>query len=104
MLVLIGSPALSDFRLQQIEKQLGSLLPGLSGLKATYIHFARTECDLSTEEQAQLAQLLDYGKKVRISYLMGRKSLSCHGLALYLPGRVRPQISFITVALQPFTV
>lgn len=91
MLVLTGTPALSDFRLQQLEKQLGSLLPGLAALKATYIHFARTECDLSSEEQAQLSQLLDYGESRQEQIPEGQKIL-----VIPRPGTISPWSSKAT--------
>ncbi len=91
MLVLTGSRALSDFRLQQLEKQLGSLLPGLVALKATYIHFARTECDLSAGEQAQLSQLLEYGEGSQEQIPEGHRIL-----VMPRPGTISPWSSKAT--------
>ena len=60
MLVLPGAPALSDFRLSALLRQMRQLLPDLSALNARYLHIVELEAELSEEQRRVLEALLDY--------------------------------------------
>lgn len=61
MLTLRGAPALSDFRLAKLLTQLQSHQPGVSAVRAWYIHFADVDGELSPDHQTVLSSLLEYG-------------------------------------------
>src|SRR5690554_4819233 len=61
MLILRGSSALSDFRQQAIANKLSSLVPTVSGVSATFVHFVKLGAELTATERVQLEQLLEYG-------------------------------------------
>jgi phosphoribosylformylglycinamidine synthase len=61
MLHLRGCPALSDFRLQQLQQQITGQVPLLTGLHAEYLHIAELDEALSGHERGVLEQLLTYG-------------------------------------------
>ena len=63
MLILTGSPALSDFRLQKKRDQLRECIPGLRSLQATYVHFVDLESELEASQRTVLDSLLDYGEE-----------------------------------------
>ncbi len=61
MLILRGSPALSDFRLTRLRERLLEAVPEVAGLSAEHVHFVDLERPLDEAEQQVLARLLDYG-------------------------------------------
>jgi len=61
MLYLRGCPALSDFRLHKLLRQLQECVPEVAGLSADYLHIVELEERLSGEEQHILDRLLTYG-------------------------------------------
>ncbi len=61
MLILRGAPALSDFRQQAVSQQLTSLVPSVSGVFATHVHFVELAGELDATEHSALTQLLTYG-------------------------------------------
>lgn len=63
MLILRGTPALSEFRIQKLLHELNELGLNVSQVHAEYVHFVDTHRDLSQEEHSVLAQLLTYGPK-----------------------------------------
>jgi phosphoribosylformylglycinamidine synthase len=63
MLVLIGSPALSEFRLTKKLEELQSVMPGLQSLEASYVHFVELEEELEAGQMSVLEKLLDYGEE-----------------------------------------
>jgi phosphoribosylformylglycinamidine synthase len=65
MLILTGSPALSDFRLQKKRDQLQELVPELRSLNATYVHFVALESELDSTQRSVLDSLLNYGEEQR---------------------------------------
>ena len=63
MLVLRGAPALSDFRLQKIIKQLSVQGINVTTLTTEWVHLVDLEEELNNEQLGTLYQLLVYGPK-----------------------------------------
>lgn len=63
MLVLRGAPALSDFRLQKIIKQLSVQGINVTTLTTEWVHLVDLEQELNNEQLGTLYQLLVYGPK-----------------------------------------
>jgi phosphoribosylformylglycinamidine synthase len=61
MLILRGAPALSDFRLQKLNRRLSQQLDAPVEILAEFIHFADVDQALDEPELAILEQLLRYG-------------------------------------------
>ncbi len=61
MLSLRGAPALSDFRLQKLQRRLSGSLGRTVGVYAEFMHFAELEQSLSADESAVLDRVLRYG-------------------------------------------
>jgi phosphoribosylformylglycinamidine synthase len=61
MLILRGAPALSDFRLDKLQRKLHALDPSIGKLSAQFIHFAEVEASLNIDEAKVLKSLLQYG-------------------------------------------
>lgn len=61
MLILPGSPALSDFRLEKLKLTLHDIVPDLRALSANFVHLAAVDGALTEDEKAVLDQLLHYG-------------------------------------------
>ncbi|MBV8495379.1 MAG: phosphoribosylformylglycinamidine synthase, partial [Gammaproteobacteria bacterium] len=61
MLQIPGSPALSAFRLAKLLDRLKGLDGAVTGLAASFMHFADLERPLSARERGVLARLLTYG-------------------------------------------
>ena len=61
MLKILGTSALSDYRLNQLLTQLKSLNPAVSTLSARFVHFVDAENGLGNQEQQVLNSLLNYG-------------------------------------------
>ncbi|MES9962101.1 MAG: phosphoribosylformylglycinamidine synthase [Candidatus Sedimenticola sp. 20ELBAFRAG] len=61
MLSLRGAPALSDFRLQKLQRRLSGSLDRTVGVYAEFMHFAELEQSLSADESAVLDRVLRYG-------------------------------------------
>ena len=66
MLQLRGNPALSPFRLQKLTSALQAHVPGVEHVYAEFVHFADLEQRLSSEEEALLGRLLEYGPKLEV--------------------------------------
>jgi len=61
MLILPGSSALSDFRVQKLLSRVQKLETAVVGLSAEFIHFADLSADLNDSEHQLLERLLTYG-------------------------------------------
>ncbi len=61
MLTLRGAPALSDFRLNKLERRLTEAVGHPIGLYAEFVHFAELNQSLNGDEQAVLTRVLRYG-------------------------------------------
>ncbi len=61
MLIILGSSALSQFRIERLLAQLKAVESGISGLSARFIHFVDMANALSDSELALLSELLAYG-------------------------------------------
>ena len=65
MLVLRGTPALSDFRTDKLLGQFASLSLPVTQIYAEFMHFAHLDADLSAQEHNVLQQLLTYGPEIQ---------------------------------------
>jgi len=63
MLLIPGSPALSDFRLRKLLNTLQNAVPQVQRLESRYMHFADLAADLTAPEQQVLKSLLTYGPR-----------------------------------------
>ena len=61
MLILTGAPALSEFRLAQLESSIRARVAAVTGLDARFLHFVDVERTLTVDEAAVLDSLLRYG-------------------------------------------
>jgi phosphoribosylformylglycinamidine synthase len=61
MLTLRGAPALSEFRLDKLRRQLTDLLGARPTLSAAFMHFVDTDDAIDGEQRATLDRLLQYG-------------------------------------------
>ncbi|MET0047927.1 MAG: phosphoribosylformylglycinamidine synthase [Sedimenticola sp.] len=61
MLSLRGAPALSDFRLQKLQRRLAEVLGRPISVYAEFMHFAELEQSLTDDESAVLDRVLRYG-------------------------------------------
>ena len=68
-LKLPGRRALSEFRLSKLLHQAKQRLPGLTGVRTQYWHFAKLRRPLSDSESATLHALLTYGPAAREEHL-----------------------------------
>src|SRR6187402_310650 len=72
MIVIPGRAALSAGRLAKRLSKIQSQNPGLTALRARFVHFVDLACaELSTDEQLLLERLLDYGPRDAHSALSG---------------------------------
>ena len=67
MLILRGSPALSNFRLQKLRQELTGAGVPVSELSAIFVHVAETERELDAKERSILEQLLTDRKSTRLN-------------------------------------
>ena len=65
MLVLRGTPALSDFRIEKCLAQFAEQSLPVSGIYAEYAHFVMVSKPLSEQEHSILAKLLTYGPTIQ---------------------------------------
>ncbi|CAH0992637.1 Phosphoribosylformylglycinamidine synthase [Sinobacterium norvegicum] len=63
MLILPGTSALSEFRIQKLLARIQQQVESVSSLYAEFVHFADVEGELSSEHYQTLEQLLTYGPK-----------------------------------------
>ncbi len=71
MLILRGSPALSNFRLQKLRQDLAAAGLPVRALGADFVHLTEVEGELDPAGQAVLRQLLTYGPKRDASPVTG---------------------------------
>src|SRR5512145_1049085 len=91
MLVLRGSTALSQFRIEKLLRSVHALCPKVSALTAHYVHLVDTQDDLNEAERQVLDRLLDYGP-------LGQDAPSHASLLLVVPrpGTISPWSSKAT--------
>jgi phosphoribosylformylglycinamidine synthase len=75
MLSLLGAPALSQFRLDQLLGTVREAHPDISGLTARFVHFVDISRPLSEAELELLDRLLTYGPRLRLSDERGQPLL-----------------------------
>lgn len=91
MLILRGSPALSPFRLQKLQRDLAGAGVPVRAAGAEFVHVVETEGDLGKGDRAVLEQLLTYGPR--------REAGPVEGLELVVaprPGTLSPWSSKAT--------
>src|SRR5882757_4285931 len=66
MFSLLGAPALSQFRLDELLRSLQARDPRVSGLTSRYIHFADVPQTLDENELELLGKLLTYGPRAHL--------------------------------------
>jgi phosphoribosylformylglycinamidine synthase len=91
MLTLRGAPALSDFRLQKLERHLSALTGRVVRVYAEFMHFADLARELTPDEGAVLGQLLRYGPS-----LAGHAPDGALVLVVPRPGTISPWSSKAT--------
>jgi phosphoribosylformylglycinamidine synthase len=91
MLSLRGSAALSQFRLDKILTNIQTSVPRITHLYAEFWHFAWSESQLSTDQQAVLEQILTYGPKMTAETPSGQPFL-----VVPRPGTISPWSSRAT--------
>ncbi|HEX7047601.1 MAG TPA: phosphoribosylformylglycinamidine synthase [Gammaproteobacteria bacterium] len=62
MLILRGSRALSDFRIDKLLERARESVPGLAGIETRFIHLADTDGELPATQRDVLEKLLTYGE------------------------------------------
>ncbi|NBW88118.1 MAG: phosphoribosylformylglycinamidine synthase, partial [Planctomycetia bacterium] len=91
MLILRGSPALSPFRLQKLQRDLAGAGVPVRAAGAEFVHVVETDGDLGKGDRAVLEQLLTYGPR--------REAGPVEGLELVVaprPGTLSPWSSKAT--------
>ena len=73
MLKIIGTAALSDFRLTQLLLQLQAAVADITAVSAQFVHFVHVEQDLTEQEQKVLNRLLSYGYTTPVAALTGEQ-------------------------------
>jgi phosphoribosylformylglycinamidine synthase len=91
MLVLRGSAALSQFRIEKLLRSVQTRCPRVSALSASFIHLVDLGSELSAEEHSVLERLLDYGGSS--SAVQGGESLL---FVVPRPGTISPWSSKAT--------
>ena len=92
MIQLLGSPALSGFRLQKLLEKVQASYPEVDGIAAHYIHFVDVEEDLSVQEMATLESLLTYGPRAQKHEIASRHTF----VVCPRPGTISPWSSKAT--------
>jgi phosphoribosylformylglycinamidine synthase len=91
MLKILGSRALSHFRVERLLAALRTRLPTVRAISARFIHFVACERVLSAQEDEQLRQLLTYGDPITDADNRGELML-----VIPRPGTVSPWSSKAT--------
>lgn len=71
MLILRGSPALSDSRLKNLLSEFRSLKLPVAEVSADFVHVVNVSSELSAEEESVLAKVLEYGPKREVREVEG---------------------------------
>jgi phosphoribosylformylglycinamidine synthase len=85
MLSLRGAPALSEFRLNKLQRRLAETLDGNVEVYAEFMHFAELEQSLNDQEMGVLQQVLKYGPS-----LPGHEPEGSLLLVVPRPGTISP--------------
>ncbi|HEX2854745.1 MAG TPA: phosphoribosylformylglycinamidine synthase [Opitutaceae bacterium] len=91
MLILRGSPALSQFRLQKLLESLVTAGIPARAISAEFVHVAETAADLTAAEQTVLEKLLTYGPSRAAAAVEG-----CLQVVAPRPGTISPWSSKAT--------
>ncbi len=90
MLKLLGSSALSDFRIRPLNFQLRDIEGGVTLLNARFIHFVDVGGGLKDQELAILSQLLSYGTDVVKQEPVNKSKLEEKWLVVPRAGTISP--------------
>ncbi len=91
MLILRGSPALSDSRLQKLLADFRSANIPVSAIAADFTHIVDLDSPLTTEESDVLSRVLEYGPKRTVKNVTGSLFVVCPR-----PGTISPWSSKAT--------
>ncbi|MFK5949164.1 MAG: phosphoribosylformylglycinamidine synthase [Methylococcales bacterium] len=91
MLKIVGTPALSEHRLNQLLKQLKQIDNSISAVSTKFVHFVETDRTLTTKETNTLERLLCYGYTQSLIEMQGYKFL-----VVPRPGTISPWSSKAT--------
>ncbi len=75
MLKIIGTSALSHFRINKLLAELQLIVPEIKSVKAQFIHFVDLEHDLNQDQAGILQQLLTYGAEQMVEPISGQRLL-----------------------------
>jgi phosphoribosylformylglycinamidine synthase len=92
MLVLRGSAALSQFRIEKLLRTLQNRCPDIGSLRAQYVHLVHLSGALTEDEQQRLESLLDYDVRNAPTATSASKVL----LVVPRPGTISPWSSKAT--------
>ena len=91
MLILRGTPALSDFRLQKLSSDFKAAGLPVATVYAEFLHVVDLSADLSADEKVTLEKVLHYGPMREVKALEGELFVVCPR-----PGTISPWSSKAT--------
>jgi phosphoribosylformylglycinamidine synthase len=95
MICLRGSAALSQFRIEKIQKNLSGICPNIQHLYAEFWHFSWVNAELTAQQQDTLKQILTYGPTMQVEEPQGE-----YFLVLPRIGTISPWASRATDIVQ----
>ncbi len=95
MICLRGSAALSQFRIEKIQKNLSGICPNIQHLYAEFWHFSWVNAELTAPQQDTLQQILTYGPTMQVEEPQGE-----YFLVLPRIGTISPWASRATDIVQ----
>jgi phosphoribosylformylglycinamidine synthase len=95
MICLRGSAALSQFRIEKIQKNLSGICPNIQHLYAEFWHFSWVNAELTAPQQDTLKQILTYGPTMQVEEPQGE-----YFLVLPRIGTISPWASRATDIVQ----
>jgi phosphoribosylformylglycinamidine synthase len=95
MICLRGSAALSQFRIEKIQKNLSGICPNILHLYAEFWHFSWVSAELIAQQQDTLKQILTYGPTMQVEEPQGE-----YFLVLPRVGTISPWASRATDIVQ----
>lgn len=91
MLILRGSPVLSDFRQQRLLSRLQNVASSIKGVYAEYVHLVASDAPIGEDDQRCLEALLQYGPSIKAQSPEGQLFF-----AIPRPGTISPWSSKAT--------
>ena len=71
MLIYLGSPAFSSFRLNKLKDKISAADIAIDSISAEYVHFISVSGELEGSEKDVLSELLSYGPKLKSHVALG---------------------------------